>query len=347
MVKNQVTKSIERRKEEHIKWCLTDDVLGMGITTGFEKVTFLHNALPEVDFDTLSLETSFLGKSMNTPFLISSMTGGAKEADFINENLARACQTRGWALGLGSTRAYLEDEKYRKTFKVRKYAPTIPVIANLGAVSLNYGVTAKMCQHIVDETEASALVLHLNGLQEVMQTDGDTNFSGLLVKIEQVVKHLSVPVGVKEVGFGIAKKQAKQLKDVGVSFIDVAGAGGTSWTQVEKLRSNDVVKIRAAEAFTSWGVPTVKSLIDCVSVKDVPVIASGGIKTGVDACKALGLGADLVGFARGILKDATTSAEAVLETMAVREMELKMAMFGIGVNAIADLKQSEHIRLDI
>jgi isopentenyl-diphosphate delta-isomerase len=341
-----MAESIHQRKAEHIKWCLTDDVLGEGITTGLEKVRLIHNALPEINFDDVSLATSLFGRTINTPFLISSMTGGAALAGSINEHLARACEARGWVFALGSTRALIEDEHFRQSFKVRPYAPTIPIIANLGAVQLNYGFTEAMCQTIIDETEATALVLHLNSIQELIQTGGDTNFQSLLPKIESLVKTLDVPVGVKEVGFGIDGHLAKQLTDIGIQFIDVAGAGGTSWSQVEKLRSKDPIKKQAAEAFTSWGIPTVESLRAVRANTNQPVFASGGMRTGVDAVKAIGLGADLVGYARGILKEATDSVEAVMETMAVRELELKMAMFGLGHQTIDELKQSNRVIID-
>lgn len=338
-----MTDSIQKRKAEHIKWCLTDEVLGESVTTGLERVRLIHNALPELNFEDISLQTSLFNQTIKTPFLISSMTGGAALAGSINEHLARACEARGWVFALGSTRALIEDEQFRESFKVRKFAPSIPIIANLGAVQLNYGFTEDMCQMIVDETEASALVLHLNSIQELIQTGGDTNFSGLLNRMESLVKALDVPVGVKEVGFGIDGDLAKQLTDMGIQFIDVAGAGGTSWSQVEKLRSKDPVKKQAAEAFASWGIPTVESLRAVRANTSVPVFASGGLRTGVDAAKAIGLGADLVGYARGMLKEATESVESVMETMEIRELELKMAMFGLGHETIAKLKQSNRV----
>lgn len=340
-----MSEEIHKRKAEHIKWCLTDEVLGEDITTGFEKVRLIHNALPEINFDDVSLETTLFNQTLKTPFLISSMTGGAALAGSINEHLARACEDRGWAFALGSTRALIEDEQFKQSFKVRPFAPTIPIIANLGAVQLNYGFTEVMCQTIVDQTEATALVLHLNSIQELIQTGGDTNFEHLIPKIAALVKVLDVPVGVKEVGFGIDGELAKRLEDIGVQFIDVAGAGGTSWSQVEKLRSHDPIKKQAAEAFSSWGIPTVESLRAVRSHVAVPVFASGGMRNGVDAAKALGLGADVVGYARGILKEATDSVDAVIETMAVRELELKMAMFGLGHASIKALKQSPRVIL--
>lgn len=337
---------ITDRKAEHIKLCLTDQVAGVGISTGMESVRLIHNPLPEIDFSNISLQTSLLNHRMSAPFLISSMTGGAEQAGLINQHLAMAAEEQGWAFALGSTRALFENENFRSSFEIRKYAPNTPIIANLGAVQLNYGFGSEQCKQIIAMTEADALVLHLNTIQEVMQTNGDTNFSHLLTKIEQLCKELDVPVGVKEVGWGIDGLTAEKLADVGIAFIDVAGAGGTSWSQVEKLRSKDPIRKEAAEAFVDWGISTVESLITVSEkVKDTPIVASGGMKTGVDAAKAIALGADAVGLARGILKEATTSVEAVIDVMKTRELELQMAMFGLGVQTVDELKNTDRILL--
>lgn len=337
---------INKRKAEHITLCLTDQVTGKGITSGMESVRLIHNALPEIDFNNISLTTSFLGQEVTTPFLISSMTGGSEEATKINQNLAIAAEEQGWVFALGSTRALIENEDFRESFQVRKYAPTIPIIANLGAVQLNYGFSIDQCQQIIDMTEANALVLHLNTIQEVIQTNGDTNFENLLPKIEQLAETLDVPLGVKEVGWGIDGESAKQLRNAGIQFIDIAGAGGTSWSQVEKLRSTDPIRKEAAEAFVDWGIATVESLVTVKEmVSDASVFASGGMKTGVDAAKAIALGADFVGFARSLLKGATTSAEAVIKMMKTRELELKMAMFGLGTATIAELQRTDRIEV--
>ncbi|MBM7543110.1 type 2 isopentenyl-diphosphate Delta-isomerase [Amphibacillus cookii] len=337
---------INKRKAEHITLCLTDQVEGKGVTSGMESVRLVHNALPEIDFNNIMLNTSFLGAPIATPFLISSMTGGAEQAGEINKHLATAAEERGWVFALGSTRALIEKESFRESFQIRKYAPTIPIVANLGAVQLNYGFSAEQCKDIVNMTGSTALVLHLNSIQEVIQTNGDTNFENLLPKIDQLTKSLEIPVGIKEVGWGIDGQTAKKLKDVGIQFIDVAGAGGTSWSQVEKLRSNDSIRKEAAEAFVDWGISTVESLVSIKEkVKGCPLIASGGMRTGVDAAKAMALGASHVGFARSILKQATTSTEAVLNVMETRELELKMAMFGLGIKTIEELKQTDRVLL--
>lgn len=339
-----LTGSIEQRKSEHIQITLNEKVTGDAITTGLESYAFLHNALPEIDFAELSIETEFLGHGCRTPFLISSMTGGTALAETINRNLAEAAEERGWALALGSTRALLDSDGHASSFLMRKYAPSVPIIANIGAVQFNYGYGIDECKKIVEMTEADMLVLHLNSIQEVIQDGGDTNFKGLLGKIKALCAGIGVPVGVKEVGWGIDGEAAEQLAHAGISFIDVAGAGGTSWSQVEKFRSKDPVRREAAEAFSEWGIPTTDSLRMVLEKADGrPVVASGGMRTGLDGAKAIALGASLVGFGRSILKEATHSSEEVLEAMAVREMELRMAMFGIGVSSIEELKHTPRL----
>jgi len=339
-----VSHEINQRKSEHIKIVLNEKVTGTSITTGFESVRFIHNALPEIDFAEISLATSFFGKPVKTPFLISSMTGGAQMAETINRNLAIAAKERGWVLALGSTRALIESKDHRASFQLRKYAPDIPIVANLGAVQFNYGFGVDECKQIIEITNADVLVLHLNGIQEVIQQEGNTNFKDLLGKIEKLCSGLNIPVGVKEVGWGIAGDVAKRLTEVGVSFIDVAGAGGTSWSQVEKFRSKEKIKKEAAEAFSDWGIPTVECIMSVrEQLPEQTIIASGGIRTGVDAAKAIALGANHVGIARSILKQATESPEAVMEVMATRELELQMAMFGIGAANIKELRETNRV----
>ncbi|AUJ23749.1 MULTISPECIES: type 2 isopentenyl-diphosphate Delta-isomerase [Virgibacillus] len=337
---------INRRKTEHIQLCLTEHVEGVNKSTGLEGISFIHNALPEINFDDIQINTTFLNKSLQAPFLVSSMTGGSELATKINQNLALAAEEKGWAVALGSTRALLESDAHQASFLIRQQAPTVPLIANLGAVQLNYGYGAEEAQRIVDMTEADSLVLHFNSLQEAVQDGGDLNFADLLPKVEEICSKLTVPVGAKEVGFGIDGFVAEQLYNAGIAYIDVAGAGGTSWSQVEKLRSQDPLRKAAAEAFNNWGLPTK----DCiVSVRNklpkAPLVASGGMKTGVDAAKAITIGADVIGFARQLLQAATESADAVITTMEQIELELKMAMFGIGVTSLEALQQTRRVSI--
>lgn len=337
---------INKRKTEHIRLCLTENVEGVNKTTGLEGISFIHNALPEIDFNAIDIHTNFLSKPLKAPFLVSSMTGGSDLAIKINRNLAIAAEERGWAIALGSTRAFLESDEHKESFTIREYAKTVPLIANLGAVQLNYGYGVDECQRIVDKTEADSLVLHLNSLQEVVQDGGDLNFSNLLPKIENICKGMDVPIGVKEVGFGIDGVLAEKLYNAGISFIDVAGAGGTSWSQVEKLRSQDPLRKAAAEAFNDWGLPTKDCIVSVRGkLSDATVVASGGMKTGVDAAKAITIGADIIGFARQLLQSATESPEAVLSTMEQIEFELKMTMFGIGVKTLEELKNTNRVNI--
>lgn len=337
---------INIRKTEHIRLCLDENVEGVNKSTGLEGISFIHNALPEINFNDIQLETEFLNKKIAAPFLVSSMTGGSGLATEINQNLAIAAEEKGWAIALGSTRALLESTAHEESFLIRKHAPTVPLIANLGAVQLNYGYGARECQQIVDKTEADSLVLHLNSLQEVVQDGGDLNFADLLPKIKEICSALSVPVGVKEVGFGIDGTIARKLYDAGIAYIDVAGAGGTSWSQVEKLRSEDPLRKAAAEAFNSWGLPTKDCIVSVRSeLAEVPIVASGGMKTGLDAAKAITIGANVIGFARSLLQAATESAEAVVQTMSQIELEMKMAMFGIGAQNIEELKNTNRVTI--
>jgi isopentenyl-diphosphate delta-isomerase len=337
---------INQRKTEHIRLCLTGNVEGVNKTTGLEGIHFIHNALPEIDFDSISLATRFLGKDLKAPFLVSSMTGGSELATEINQNLAVAAEERGWAMAIGSTRAFLESDAHKESFLVREQAKTVPLIVNIGAVQFNYGYGAEECQRIIDKTNADSIVLHLNSMQEIVQDGGDVNFENLLPKIEEVCKTLDVPVGVKEVGFGIDGSVAKKLYDAGISYIDVAGAGGTSWSQVEKLRARDKMKKAAAEAFNNWGIPTKDCLVSVRSeLPEAPLVASGGMNTGVDAAKAMTIGADIVGYARHLLKAATESPEAVMETMEQIELELRMTMFGIGAKDLTELKNTNRVNI--
>lgn len=275
------------------------------------------------------------------------MTGGSELATTINQNLALAAEQKGWALAIGSTRAFLESDQHKESFLIRQQAPTVPLIVNIGAVQLNYGYGAEECQRIIDKTEADSIVLHLNSLQEAVQDGGDLNFKDLLPKIEQVCKQINAPVGVKEVGFGIDGEAAKRLYNAGIAYIDVAGAGGTSWSQVEKLRSKNPLKKAAAEAFNNWGNPTKDCLVSVRSqLPDAPLVASGGMKTGVDAAKAITIGADIIGYARHLLQAATESAEAVVQTMEQLELELKMTMFGIGAVNLDELKNTKRVSIN-
>jgi len=330
---------IDQRKSEHLRICLEESVEGIGVTTGFERYRLRHAALPEIAFGDVRTETSFLNRRLLAPLLISSMTGGTADAERINLRLAEAAQARGWAIGLGSMRAALEREQLAATFDVRRAAPSAVLIANLGAVQLNRGLGPDDCRRAVEMAQADALVLHFNALQEAFQPGGDTDFRGLYRRLEDVCRTLDVPVGVKEVGWGIDGATARRLADAGVSFIDTAGAGGTSWSQVEKFRQSDRLYRDAAEAFADWGLPTAWCVSDIRgALPEFPLIASGGLKHGVDAAKAIALGADLAGFGRSLLRDAATGGD-VVGRLAQVELELRIAMFACGAGDLAALRK--------
>ncbi len=283
----------ESRKGDHIRICLEEDVSGRGISSGFERYRFVHQALPEINLREVDTSLELWGRRMKMPLLISSMTGGAQRAGEINRNLAMAAQELGLAMGVGSQRAALENPELASTYQVRKLAPDIPLFANVGAVQLNYSYGVDECRRAVDMIEADALILHLNALQEAVQPEGDTNFAGLALKIEAVCKAVGVPVIAKEVGWGISGRTARLLWDAGVSAIDVAGAGGTSWSQVELHRIPTEKGRLVAEAFAGWGIPTTES-VTIVRDAGIPeggrLFASGGVRNGIDVAKALALG---------------------------------------------------------
>jgi isopentenyl-diphosphate delta-isomerase len=337
----RLTKS---RKQDHIEINLNKNVQS-GIETGFDHFHFNHNPLPEINFQSISTESDFLGKTVQSPILISSMTGGTADGLKINRNLAKAAQLCGIALALGSGRAGLDSEEAAKTYQLRKWAPSIPVYANLGAIQLNYGFGVDECKRVVEMAEADALILHLNSLQEALQPEGQTNFAGLLKKITEICKAFSVPVIAKEVGWGINALAASRLVDAGVSSIDVAGAGGTSWSEVEKHRNSSEARIRISSHFYDWGMPTAEAVKEvCQALPNVPVIASGGLRKGLDIAKSLALGASMGGIAGGFLKAATKSSEEVVNLIDELNLELRIAMFAVGAGTIEQLKQTPIIK---
>ena len=326
------------RKTDHIRINLEEDVLSH-LSTGLERYHFLHQALPEINLEDIDLGLTLFGKRLKAPLLISSMTGGTPEAQKINQTLAQAAQETQIAIGVGSMRAALEHPELAPSFQIRHFAPDVLLFANLGAVQLNYGYGVDDCRRAVEAVEADALILHLNPLQEALQADGDWNWSGLLSQIENVCRRLPVPVIVKEVGWGISERTARWLAGAGVAAIDVAGAGGTSWSEVEYHRAPTETLRRMAKAFADWGIPTADALMMVRSgAPDLPVIASGGLRTGIEAAKAIALGAVAVGMAKPFLRAATASGEAVVAAIDQFASELRVAMFCAGAGDIAALR---------
>jgi isopentenyl-diphosphate delta-isomerase len=311
-----------------------------------EDYRFVHEALPGLDLQAVDLSHSLFGKRLHAPILISSMTGGTAEAGRINRILAAAAQQAGVAMGLGSMRAAIEDENQADTFQVRGEAPDVLLFANLGAVQLNYGYSEEHCLRAVDMVQADALFLHLNPLQEALQPEGDTRFAGLLQKIEAVCRRLPVPVIIKEVGWGISAETARRLIEAGVSAIDVAGAGGTSWSQVEMYRISDERRARVAGAFRAWGIPTAESVVQVrAALPDVPIIASGGLRSGIDIAKCIALGANLGGMAGPFLKAAAKSLEETIGMIDEITQEIRICMFAAGAGSIAQLQNTPLIRI--
>jgi isopentenyl-diphosphate delta-isomerase len=331
----------ERRKDDHIRISLEENVEFPRLTTGLERLRFMHQAVPELNLDEVSTRTTFFNKTLNSPLLISSMTGGTERAQNINRLLAEAAQEARIAMGLGSLRAALENPELAATYNVRPVAPDILLFANLGAVQLNYGYGVDECRRAVEIAGADALFLHFNALQEAVQPEGDGNFSGLLLKIESVCHQLEVPVVAKEVGWGFSPQAARQLADAGIAAIDVAGAGGTSWSEVEYHRAPTANHAHVARAFADWGIPTADSI---QYVRDaapgLPIIASGGLRDGIDVAKCIALGADLGGLAGPFLKAAAESVEAVRRLIWELTRQVRIAMFVSGAADIPALKQT-------
>ncbi len=333
----------EQRKADHIRINLEEDIRFKTLTTGFENYFFLHEAVPEIDLDEVDTSCTLFGKQLATPLLISSMTGGTAEAHSINRLLAEGAQEAGLAMGLGSMRAAIEDKSLAYTYQVRDVAPDILLFANLGAVQLNYGYGLAECQRSIDMIEADALILHFNALQEAVQPEGDGDFSGLLRKIEALTRQLAVPVIAKEVGWGFSEETARLLVAAGVAAIDVAGAGGTSWSQVEMYRAPTPRLARVAAAFIDWGIPTSASIRYCRrAAPDLPIFASGGISSGIDVAKAIALGAQIAGIAGDFLRAADKDGVAgVVDLAETVTDELRVAMFASGAADITALGKTE------
>ncbi|MEN8172273.1 MAG: type 2 isopentenyl-diphosphate Delta-isomerase [Chloroflexota bacterium] len=332
------------RKADHIQINLEKDVRS-GLTTGLERYHFIHQALPDLNLENVALDLTLFGRHLQAPILISSITGGTEHAGEINRILAAAAQETGIAMGLGSQRAAIEDPDLAPTFQVRDVAPDILLFANLGAVQLNYGYGVEHCQQSVDMIEADALFLHLNPLQEAVQPEGDTRFAGLVHKIEALCKALPVPVIAKEVGWGISEQAAQDLHNAGVAAIDVAGAGGTSWSQVEMHRAENESQARLAAAFIDWGIPTADSIQNIKRrVPEMPIFASGGIQTGVEIAKSIALGASLGGLAGPFLKAASISLEETIQLSQEIQREIQVVMFAAGAGDIDTLQKTRLIQ---
>jgi isopentenyl-diphosphate Delta-isomerase len=329
---------LSSRKSDHIRINLDEDVRS-SLTNGLENYHFTHRAIPELNLKDVDPTLLFFGKHLNAPILISSMTGGTAEATRINQNLAAAAQETQIAMGVGSQRIAIENPDLAPTFQIRKIAPDILLFANLGAIQLNYGFGVDECRRAVEMIEADALILHFNSLQEAIQREGQTSFAGLLHKVEEVCTRISIPVIAKEVGWGFSREDVSLLVQAGISAIDVAGAGGTSWSQVEMYRSDDDHQRQLAAAFRDWGIPTTEAILNVIQTSPgLPIIASGGLKTGVDIAKCIALGASIGGMAGPFLRSATQSPEETVKTINLIKDEIILCMFSTASNSLEQLR---------
>jgi len=335
-----------KRKSSHVEIVLSEKV-DYSKSTGLEKYEFVHNALPEIDYEKLDTRIDFFSHTFSAPIIVSSMTGGFKRAGHINATLAELCKEKNIGMGVGSQRQALSNSEYLETFKVvRRIAKDIFVMSNIGAAQVASGFAIDNARRIIDMVEADALAIHLNPLQEFIQPEGDRNFSGVLKGISELVKKVGVPVIVKETGAGIGADVAKKLIAAGVAAIDVSGAGGTSWAGIETLRRTDR---RVGEKFWNWGICTADALVQIESLpmrKKVRLISSGGIRDGLDVAKSIALGADICAAAQPFLKALDKGGVKEL----VREFdlwveELKGAMFLTGSGTIKQLKKAKLMKV--
>jgi isopentenyl-diphosphate delta-isomerase len=327
------------RKLEQIRVCIENEV-EFSKSNGFERYELLHNALPDLRLSHIDTSTEFLGKRFELPFFIEAMTGGAVGTEKINRNLAMAAEGLGIGMGLGSQRAMLEDPALIYTYQVRDVAPNIFLLGNIGAGQLS-SYSKNDIMGMVKDIKADGLAIHLNPAQEVNQAGGDTDWSDVLSSIKRICKTADFPVVVKETGCGISGDAGKKLEMAGAACLDVGGAGGTSWTKVEQYMGS-----KTAESFSEWGLPTAESLRQCREAVKIPLIASGGIRTGVECAKALAMGASLAGFALPLVKPAMESHEAVSKVLKDLAEELKKAMFLVGGRNIRELKKTKVLTVE-
>lgn len=332
-----------RRKIDHIRISLNRNVQTREATTGFEDVYLVHRALPEIDKQKIDLSITVFNHKFAAPLIVGAITGGAPESTEINAAVAEAVEELGLGMGVGSQRVAIEDKKLEGTFAIaRKKAPTAFIIANIGGVQLVHGYGKNEIKKAIEMVDADAIAIHLNPLQEAVQPEGQTNFKGILEKIGEIAKDLDKPVIVKETGAGIAAEEAKRLDSVGVKGIDVSGLGGTSFAAVEYYRAKrkgNSFQRRLGYTFWDWGIPTATSLVEVSQTVKIPVIASGGLRNGVDMAKALALGASLTSISWPILQTAVKGAKETRDALSLLIEELKNSMFLVGAESIKALQE--------
>jgi isopentenyl-diphosphate delta-isomerase len=333
-----------KRKAEHIRISLNQNVQARKATTGFEDIHFIHKALPEIDKKKINLSTTIFNHKFAAPLIVGAITGGTQEATKINETIAETVEELGLGMGVGSQRAAIEDKKLEKTFSIaRRKAPTAFLIANIGGVQLVHGYGLKEVKKAVEMIEADAIAIHLNPLQEAVQLEGQKNFEGILEKIGAIARELDVPVIAKETGAGIAAEEAKKLETVGAEGIDVSGAGGTSFAAVEYYRTKrklNSFQRRLGNVFWDWGIPTAISIVEVSQTVNVPIIASGGIRNGVEMAKALALGASLTSLSQPVLHAAVKGAKETKDVLSLLIEELKTSMFLVGAYSVQALQET-------
>ncbi|MEM3377603.1 MAG: type 2 isopentenyl-diphosphate Delta-isomerase [Candidatus Bathyarchaeia archaeon] len=333
-----------KRKADHIKICLNEKAQARKATAGFEDIQLIHRALPEVDKAQINLSTTVFGYRFSAPLIVGAMTGGTAEATRINAAIAEAVEQLHLGMGVGSQRAAIEDAKLVETFAVaRKKAPNAFLIANIGGVQLVHGYGVKEVKKTVEMIDADAVAIHLNALQEAVQPEGQTNFKGVLAKIGEITAAIEKPVIVKETGAGIAAEDAEKLEAAGVKAIDIGGAGGTSFAAVEYYRARGQetsIQHFLGDAFWDWGTPTVISLIETTQRVKIPVIASGGIRSGMDMAKALALNASLTSISQPVLQAAIKGAKDVADLLSLFIEELRNVMFLVGADSVQKLAKT-------
>ncbi len=333
------------RKSQHLDIVLKGDVGARTVATGFEQIRFEHVALPELALAEIDLSTTFLNRKLAAPLLISSMTGGPERAAAINRSIAEAAQTHRIAFGVGSQRVALDGEGAGGFGRhLRDAAPDVPILANFGAAQLATWDGLEMVRRAVDMVGADALIIHLNPLQEAVQPEGDKDWRGLMHRLHTLQRSSPVPLIIKEVGAGISGALARELCDAGINIIDVAGVGGTSWAAVEAGRAPNSDAQAVAEAFRDWGIPTARAVQEVrAACPSATIIASGGIRDGVDVAKAIRLGADLAGMAAGVLEAALEGPDALNRRLTVVVEQLRIACFCTGSAGLTELRQARLI----
>lgn len=338
-ISNRSVDPISQRKQDHISAFLTDPDVDRK-SSEFDQIKLIHRALPELDYAQVSTETDFLGKTLSFPLLISSMTGGQQtQLSHLNQRLAEAAEACQVAMAVGSQRVMITQPEAKASFQLRQYAPTVPLIANMGAVQLNYGFGLVQAEAMIDALEADALYLHLNPLQELIQPEGDTNFAKLIDKIANLQAQLSIPVLLKEVGCGFSALDFQKLQGKGIKWIDVAGQGGSSWSRVESHRSLDTQAQSLGLLLQDWGVSTVESLRQAQAYRyDFQLIASGGIRNGLDMVKSVIMGAQICGIAAPLLKPALESTDAVIQQIERYRNTFQAVQFLLGAAQVSNLR---------